>query len=167
MILPAVAALLVVVVAACGAPPELSRRGSPVPTPSISPAPSTFPPTVVPTVAPTIPPISTPAQPTFDVSTAVPCGGRPEGGQVIAVLKRARLLASSFRGPVSVGPMCAGTWQWSVLDTDNGPLQAVTEIRANTLRLVTAGTDVCSIEVRAGAPTGIRAAACDALPPTI
>ncbi len=33
--------------------------------------------------------------------------------------------------------------------------------------LVTAGTDVCSIPVRTGAPAGIRAAACDARPPAL
>jgi hypothetical protein len=96
----------------------------------------------------------------------VACGGRPSAAQIVTLLKRRGLLPSSYRERVTVGPMCAGTWQWTVLETSNGPLQAVSELSDNTLRLITAGTDVCSIEVRAGAPAGIRAAACDALPPT-
>jgi hypothetical protein len=84
---------------------------------------------------------------------------------MITLLKRRGLLPSSYRAQGAVGPLCAGTWQWIGLDTSNGPLQAVSQISGNTLSLVTAGTDVCSIEVRAGAPTGVRAIACDAAPP--
>ena len=39
----------------------------------------------------------------------------------------------------------------------------VTRGRPTALKLVTAGTDVCGVEVRAVAP-GIRALACDAVP---
>ncbi|GAA1850590.1 hypothetical protein [Asanoa iriomotensis] len=149
--------------AGCGVPPELNPPGSTVPTPSVTSSPT--PSTLVPSLPPALP---TPTTATgFPDSPAVACGGRPSAAQVITLLKRRGLLASSYRGRVTVGPLCAGTWQWSVLDTSNGPLQAVSEITDNTLRLVTAGTDVCSVEVRAGAPAGIRAAACDASPPSL
>jgi len=159
----AASASVALLAAGCGTPPELNPPGTTVPRPSAtaSPTPSaSLPP-------PPPPPPSPTATSGFPDSPAVACGGRPSAAQVITLLKRRDLLPSSYAGRVTVGPMCAGTWQWSVLDTSNGPLQAVTEIRGNTLRLVTAGTDVCSIEVRVGAPAGIRSAACDALPPSL
>jgi hypothetical protein len=142
--------------AGCGAPPELNPPGTTVPRPSptASPTPTTQPP------PPPGPPASPTATPGYPDSPAVPCAGRPSGDQVITLLKRRGLLASSYRGRVTDGPMCAGDWQWSVLDTTLGPLQAVTELRDNTLRLITAGTDVCTVEVRFGAPAGIRTVAC-------
>ncbi|MDG4822089.1 hypothetical protein O7635_09510 [Asanoa sp. WMMD1127] len=163
-------ATVALVAAGCGTPPELNPPGTAVPRPTAT---ASATPTVLPPPLTPQPSTSTPQQPTpttttgFPDSPAVACGGRPSAAQVISLLKRRGLLASSYRGRVTVGPMCAGTWQWSVLDTANGPLQAVSRITGNTLRLVTAGTDVCSIEVRAGAPAGIRAAACDANPPNI
>jgi hypothetical protein len=164
--LAAVAGLLLVA-AACGAPPGLADR---VRSPSASPAPSRASPTAPPLV------VATPAMPTgappaaepsgFAESPAVACAGRPGTSAVLAVLRRARLLSSSATATVSTGPMCAGTWQWSVVQVPGRePLQVVTKDTPDGLSLVTAGTDVCSIPVRTGAPAGIRAAACDALPP--
>lgn len=162
----AASASVALLAAGCGTPPELNPPGTTVPRPS-----ATASPTPTPSTLPPSPPAPSSPGPTatsgFPDSPAVACSGRPSGDQVITLLKRRELLASSYRGRVTVGPMCAGTWQWSVLDTSNGPLEAVTEIRGNTLRLVTAGTNVCSIEVRAAAPAGIRTAACDAAPPSL
>jgi len=159
------AAVVALATAACGTPPELSEpRGTTVPRPtataSPSPTPTAFPTTVTPSPFPTAT-----GSTTFADSPAVSCGGRPSAAQVIALLKRNRLLPSSFRSQPTVGPMCAGTWQWTVVPTSRGPLQAVTRGEPGSLSLVTAGTDVCSIEVRVGAPAGIRSAACDANPP--
>jgi hypothetical protein len=161
----AASATVALLAAGCGTPPELNPPGTTVPRPSAT-ASSTPTPSALPSLPP-LPPPSPTATSGFPDSPAIACGGRPSAAQVITLLKRRGLLASSYRGRVTVGPMCAGTWQWSVLDTPDGPLQAVSEIRGNTLRLITAGTDVCSIEVRAGAPAGIRSAACDALPPSL
>jgi hypothetical protein len=98
----------------------------------------------------------------------VTCGGNPGGRAVLAVLRRAGLVTRSSGARVVTGPMCAGTWQWTVVQMPNAdPLQVVTRGAAGSLRLVTAGTDVCSIPVRTGAPAGIRAAACDAQPPAL
>ncbi|SNT46282.1 hypothetical protein SAMN05421812_106366 [Asanoa hainanensis] len=160
----AASATVALLAAGCGTPPELNPPGTTVPRPSGTPSPTAI---TLPPQPPPPPPPSPTATTGFPDSPAVSCGGRPSAAQVITLLKRRGMLPSSYRGKVTVGPMCAGTWQWSVLDTSNGPLQAVSEIRNNTLRLITAGTDVCSIEVRAGAPAGIRSAACDALPPSL
>ena len=64
------------------------------------------------------------------------------------------------------GPLCAGDWQYTVLQVaDREPLQVVSRGPATSLTLVTAGTDVCSIPVRTAAPAGIRTAACETPPP--
>ncbi|GIF71086.1 hypothetical protein [Asanoa siamensis] len=141
-------------VAGCGTPPELNPPGSTVPSPSAtaSAPPSTLPP------QPPPPPPPSPTATGFSESYAVACGGRPSGAQIITLLKRRGLLPSSYRSQPTTGPMCSGDWQWTVLDTSNGPIQAVSELSGNTLRLITAGTDVCTVEVRAGAPAGIRTA---------
>jgi hypothetical protein len=125
----------------------------------------TAPPLVVATNATPTGPL--PAAPSgFAESPAVACAGRPGPVAVLTVLRRARLLSGSATATVSTGPMCAGTWQWSVVQVPGRePLQVVTMSTPDGLSLVTAGTDVCSIPVRTAAPAGIRAAACDAVPP--
>ncbi|MEV4621790.1 hypothetical protein AB0J74_24160 [Asanoa sp. NPDC049573] len=160
-LLLAASAFVALVAAGCGTPPELNPPGSVVPTPSATASPT---PTLPPT-PPTVPVTTPSTMPGFPDSPAIACAGRPSAEQVVALLKRRGLLPSSYSARTTVGPLCAGTWQWTVLDTSNGPLQAVTEGAPTSLRLVTAGTDVCSIEVRAAAPAGIRSATCDALPP--
>jgi hypothetical protein len=159
-------------VGACGKPPDLER---PPPRPSaaasLSPSLSlSLSPSVRPTGTPglTVAPVPTaPASsPTgFGESTAVACGGRPAASDVLAVLRRAGVV-TRVGAQVVTGPMCAGTWQWSIVRMpDADPLQVVTRGPARALRLVTAGTNVCSVQVRSTAPAGIRAAACDARPP--
>jgi hypothetical protein len=159
LVAPYVAGLVlsaVLALAGCGVPPELreaSRRtlptGSPSPTPTeVTPAIPTLPPVVVtPTAA--------------DETAATDCQGRPSGEQVIRVLRRNGLLPDSVQVTVARGPMCAGSWQYTVLQApDREPLQVVTKGEPGSLTLVTAGTDVCGIPVRTGAPQGIRTLAC-------
>jgi hypothetical protein len=158
------AASCALLAAGCDKPPGLEQPPARKPTP----APPT--PSVPTTTPPTLPPTSTAApSPTgFAEATAVNCGGNPGGREVLAVLRRVGLVTSSTSARVVTGPMCAGTWQWTVVRMpDADPLQVVTRGAPGSLRLVTAGTDVCSIPVRTGAPAGIRAAACDALPPAL
>lgn len=159
---PAVLLAGTVLLAGCGAPPELTQpQGAPVPTPSqttTSDAPTSgLPPTGQPTA-----PTASPA-PTFGEFSAVDCAGRPSGSQVITFLRRTtRLLPSGSRVTVSSGPLCAGEWQYTILQVaGREPLQVVTSGGADSLRLVTAGTNVCNAAVRATAPYGIRTVACE------
>lgn len=144
--------------AGCGAPPELTRpSGAPVPSPSVTATPNS-------PTAPTTAPVSvTPSTPGFGEYTAVDCAGRPSGSQVIGFLRRTtRLLPSGARVTVATGPLCAGTWQYTVLQVpEQEPLQVVTNGPPGALKVVTTGTDVCNVTVRATAPAGIRTIACD------
>jgi hypothetical protein len=86
----------------------------------------------------------------------------PSPEQVIAFLRRTSgLLPANATVIVQIGPLCAGTWQYTVLAAPNqDPLRVVTRGTPSALRLVTAGTDVCSeVAVRATAPAGIRTVA--------
>jgi hypothetical protein len=149
--------LLGCLLGACGVPPELKNppptsRPTPTPTASATPAP---PPT--PTPAPT----STPSP-----TGLVPCAGKPGQEQVTALLRRSANLPRGVRVTFRSGPLCAGDWQYSMVAVSGRELlQAVTRGPANALKLVTAGSDVCSIRVRTEAPTPIRQAACEAAPP--
>jgi hypothetical protein len=147
--------------AGCGVPPEVRTPGAPVPTPGpSSSAPVTGPPTLPPiTRPPPAPP--TPAEPSFAEGYAVDCAGHPTGAQVVRVLRRAPgLIGRGVRVTVRTGPLCAGTWQYTVVTVPGSePLAVVTQGRPSDLSLVTAGTDVCSIPVRTAAPAGILAAA--------
>ena len=63
-------------------------------------------------------------------ATAVNCGGRPGGREVLAVLRRAGLVTRSSGARVVTGPLCAGTWQCTVVQMPNAdPLQVVTRAR--------------------------------------
>jgi hypothetical protein len=111
------------------------------------------------------PPFSPPARasagpsPTgFSELTSVPCGGRPSGEQVIALLHRASVVAASVRPTITTGPLCAGTWQYTAVSVgSHEPLHAVSKGPPTALQLVTAGTNPCSARVRAEAPPGILA----------
>jgi hypothetical protein len=148
----------VAALAGCGRPPELNPQpGTPVPRP-----PATATPTPSRPVTATAPlPAADTTAPTFGEAYAVSCAGHPSGDAVIALLRRtAGLLSASVRATIRTGPLCAGTWQYTVVAvTGREPLAAVTRGRPGALRLVTAGTDVCSIPVRTEAPAGIRYAA--------
>jgi hypothetical protein len=125
---------------ACGVPPELRDPHPPVP------------------------PTTRSATPGFGESTATDCQGNPTGEQVIALVRRSpHLLPAGVAVSVRDRPLCAGTWQYTVIQVPgHEPLQVVSNGPARSLTLVTAGTDVCSIPVRTGAPPGIRAVACSA-----
>ena len=154
--------LVLLPLAACGTPPELrqpTRQTAAAPTPTATPSPTPS------TAAPTIPAAPT-LSPTVSDLVAVPCRSGPSGDRVIALLRgSAGVLPRTARVQVRTGPLCAGGWQYTVLDvTGHEQLQVVTRGRPSALKLVTAGTDVCGVEVRAVAPPGIRTLACDAVP---
>ncbi|MFC7547082.1 hypothetical protein [Plantactinospora sp. GCM10030261] len=142
----------------CGAPPELAATPSPTPS-RVAPT-ATGTPTSQP--RPTLP-VRTPTAGATTGVVARPCGGRPAGSAVIALLRRERgLLPDRLKVTVTTGPLCAGEWQYTVVEAaGHEPLQAVSRGRPSALTLVTAGTDVCSIPVRTAAPPGIQTLACD------
>ncbi|MFV2017414.1 hypothetical protein [Micromonospora sp. LOL_023] len=153
----------------CGRPPELpgqtpSDRALPSTTSTTAPATPDPPPR---TSAPTTPTTPTPTgSPGFGERVAVDCAGRPSADQVVALLRRStELLPAGAQVSVPVTPRCAGTWQYTVVQIpDREPLQVVTEGLPTSFSMVTAGTDVCVIPVRVGAPTGIRTLACELVP---
>jgi hypothetical protein len=157
-----VALLAVLPLTACGTPPELRqppRQAATTPTATGSPVPVT--PTAAPTT-PAAPPVV--ATPTDLVATR--CADGPSGDRVVRLLRGpAGVLPTAARVTVRTGPLCAGDWQYTVLQvTGHEELQVVTRGRPTALELVTAGTDVCGVQVRAAAPPGIRTLACGGTP---
>ncbi|MEU8420091.1 hypothetical protein AB0C15_04355 [Micromonospora sp. NPDC048835] len=162
----ALASVAVASLAGCGAPPGLGEPTS-VPTHTSAPTPSG--PSTAPTTPPTTAPTPGPVTPTPDAGlVATACRNGPTGQRVLQLLRgRAGVLPANVRVRVQVrtGPLCAGEWQFTVLAvTGHEELQVVTRGEPSAPVLVTAGTDVCTIEVRATSPAGIRALACDAGP---
>lgn len=109
------------------------------------------------------PPASTtsPTPTAFSEGYVVACNGRPSAEQVIAVVRRQpSLLPGNTTVTAKTGPLCAGTWQYTVLVAgDREPLQVVTRGAPGSLTFVTAGTNVCTVDVRAGAPVALLSAA--------
>ncbi|MCI4063325.1 hypothetical protein MRQ36_12365 [Micromonospora sp. R77] len=157
-----VALLVVLPLTACGTPPELRQ---PPPSAAVAPTASGSPVPVTPSVAPTTPgaprPVPTPAD-----LVATRCTDGPSGNRVARLLRGPDgILPAAVRVTVRTGPLCAGEWQYTVLAvTGHEELQVVTRGRSAALELVTAGTDVCGVQVRAVAPPGIRTLACDGTP---
>jgi hypothetical protein len=157
-----VAAILLVAATGCSsaARPAASQ---PVESPrtSTTPSPKHSPPMSLPTRLPSPTASSSSGPAPFGEAVAVSCAGRPSAEQVVALLRRtADLLPRGATVTVHRGPLCAGTWQYTVISVpQREPLQVVTKGAPSALALVTAGTDVCSIEVRTGAPAGILAVA--------
>ncbi|GAA1502936.1 hypothetical protein GCM10009827_014750 [Dactylosporangium maewongense] len=89
------------------------------------------------------------------------CNGRPSGEQVIAAVRRARPGLPAGSGlTVKSGPLCAGVWQYTILTVANAePLQIMSKGAPAALTIVTAGTDPCSVEVKATAPPALLSAA--------
>lgn len=146
--------------AGCGAarPPAPVRRSAAT-GPGRSPAPTAAPRPPAPKPTPgstTARPTAAPAT-TFPEAYAVGCAGRPAAEQVVALLRGTTgLLPPGVAVTVSMAPQCAGSWQYTVVSVpDREPLQVVTRGTPTALRLVTAGTNVCTIEVRTQAPRGI------------
>ncbi|MEU1243736.1 hypothetical protein ABZ388_25565 [Micromonospora parva] len=156
--------LAVAVLAGCGAPPGL---GEPTGVATHTASPTTPAPSTAPTTTPpTAPPLAT-VTPTADAGlVATACRNGPTGQRVLQLLRgQAGVLPANVRVRVRTGPLCAGDWQFTVLEvTGHEELQVVTRGRASAPVLVTAGTDVCTVEVRAVSPAGIRTLACDAGP---
>ncbi|WP_173057427.1 hypothetical protein [Phytohabitans houttuyneae] len=160
----AAAVAIATLAAGCGVPPELRD-----PPGSVVPSPATAPPTASPPpVASDLPPIGGPsATPTFGEAAAVLCHGQPSATQVMALLRSSSgILPRNTRATVrSDTPLCAGTWQYSVIEVaQRDPLLVVTRGAPGSLTLVAAGTNVCNIPVRTSAPAGIRKVACEAGP---
>jgi hypothetical protein len=148
----------VLATAGCGKPPDLRPApGVPVPSPSGLPEPSRLP---LPTLSPGGLPAPSPKA-SFAETYYVPCLGRPSGEQVIATVRaKTRLLPRSGAIGVPTGPLCSGTWQYTILQAPNkDPLLVVTKGAPTSLSIVTAGSDVCTITVRTQAPAGLLAAA--------
>ncbi|MGN9775158.1 hypothetical protein ACTMS0_05180 [Micromonospora sp. H33] len=155
-----VALLVVLLTAGCGAPPDLRQ---PAPTRAATPGP-----TGTPTAVPSPPVTGLPELPgTGSTSSpglvAVTCTAGPSGQRVTDLVRGRDVLPRDARVQVKTGPLCADDWHYTVLDVAGyEPLQVVTRGPGGAPRLVTAGTDVCTVEVRVAAPAGIRALACDA-----
>jgi hypothetical protein len=153
--------LAVLLLSGCGEPPDL-RDGSARPTPPPATAAATG------SATPTPPPFGEPpgtvptGVPTDAGLVAVACPGQPSRQRILDLVRgRDGLLPRTARVQVTSGPRCAAGWHFTGIDvTGYEPLQVVTRDQAGTLRLVTAGTDVCSVEVRVAAPVGIRTLAC-------
>jgi hypothetical protein len=93
---------------------------------------------------------------TFGEGYAVACGGHPTVNAVVTLLRNSHVLPRSAQVTVTVGPLCAGAWQYTVVsEAGHEPLQVVTQGDPASLVLVTAGTDVCTPMVRTQAPAGI------------
>jgi hypothetical protein len=148
------AAALLAALAGCAQAPIASGAPAPVASVAFSTGGSATVPLPVPT------PATTSAGPSFDPSTAVSCNGRPGVDQVISVLRAQGVLPGGDQVTARVGPLCAGTWQYTVLAVaGHETLRAVTQGPPTALTLVTAGTDVCGTAVQGQAPSGILAAA--------
>lgn len=130
-----------------------------LPTPPVSPRAQVTaqPPATDAVPAPVLTPSLSPSPTAFSDSYIVPCDGSPTGAQVIAVVRRQPdLLPSGATITVRSGPMCTGVWQYTVLTAgDHEPLQVVTKGVPPSITFVTAGTDVCTVDVRANAPVAL------------
>jgi hypothetical protein len=115
---------------------------------------------VAPTTARTITPTTTPPP-----SPAGRCTSGPTRPQVLAVIKGRPGIPDDDLA-VTEGPYCAGSWQFTIVgiagasDDAVEPLLVVTTGRPSALRVVEAGTDVCTDQVEDDAPPGIRVRAC-------
>jgi hypothetical protein len=154
-----VAAALVVSVITAGVLAGCGSSGGPQAVPSRAPA--TRRPTSRPVATATVsPPTVRPSASGFPVDYVVPCAGQPTADQVVALLRAGKVLPVGATVTTINGPLCSGSWQYTALDVAGlGPLQAVTEGAGSALRLVTAGTDVCTPAVTGQAPAGVRAVA--------
>ena len=160
--LTTVVALAGLLLAGCGEPPELRDGPRALPTRAATPSATG---TITPTAPPDagLPGTGLPTTPSADQGlVAVACQGGPSQQRIIDLVRgRSGLLPRNAKVRVQTGPLCAGDWHFTALDvTGYEPLQVVTRDQAGTLRLVTAGTDVCSVEVRVAGPLGIRTLAC-------
>lgn len=172
---------------ACGTPPEPPLKSPPLASPSAAPLslpasglpglPQTTPPTLAttPTFGTyptyptyTYPPYTTPAttvSPTPTPSHAALCTGPPTGPQILALIKD-RKGVPKVTLQVDSGPYCSGDWSFTTVEVADEnedqlePLMVVATGKNATLKLVAAGSDVCTNQVVTTAPPGIRVLAC-------
>jgi hypothetical protein len=142
--------------AGCDKPPDLQPPPG-VPLPSVTASPE---PTRLALPSTTVTALPSP-KPSFPELYYVPCLGAPSGEQVVATVRaKTKLLPQTGAIAVTTGPLCSGTWQYTILQAPNrDPLLVVTKGEPAALSIVTAGSDVCSIKVRTQAPAGLLAAA--------
>ncbi|WP_018254991.1 hypothetical protein [Salinispora mooreana] len=153
------ALLAALLTSGCGTPPELrdaqpsrsARSASPTPTDT------------APTTTAAAPPTGAPTPTASSTPVAVRCPAGPSSQQVTALVRGQDLLPADAQVRVVTGPLCADDWHYTLLAvTGYEPLQVVSRGSGTAPRLVTAGTDVCTAEVRVTSPTGIRTLACGA-----
>jgi hypothetical protein len=156
--------------------PLPSGLSAPVPVPTGGLPPATLPtvPYVPPATVPYVPytppattPPATTTRPAPTVSAAAKCRSGPTAAQVLAVLEGLPGIPEKEL-KVTEGPFCSGTWQFAAVQiADEAPKDAeqlfvVTTGTPTALKVIEAGTDVCSNEVQTRAPAGIRVRACGA-----
>jgi hypothetical protein len=159
--LAALLPLVLMVLAGCIRQPDDGGSLLPPPptsSPAFAPPTSAPPPPTNPPRPPTPTPPQSPSPTGFAETYVVACGGRPTAEQVIAVTRRQpRLIPAGATVTVKTGPLCAGLWQYTILVvTDREPLQVMTKGAPTSLTFVTAGTDVCTVDVLAGAPLALQ-----------
>lgn len=144
--------LAVGLLAGCGAPPELAeRRPADAPPAAADPHPS---------LPASVPPLTASPGAGYPDDRAVRCDDQVDPELIVDLLRAEQLLDPDTSATVGEGPLCAGEWQFTVLTVpDLDPLRVVTRGSPDQPELVTAGTEVCSVEVRVHAPPGIQAAA--------
>ena len=105
-------------------------------------------------------PSRSPSPTGFSEAYVTYCNGRPTGEQVIAAVRRSRSGLPGGNGvSVQKAPLCAGVWQYTVLNvTGSEPLRVITRGDPASLIVVTLGTSPCTAEVRAKAPPALLAA---------
>ncbi|WP_027644827.1 hypothetical protein [Salinispora oceanensis] len=154
-----VALLAAPLMSGCGTPPELRDAQPSQSARSASPNPTD----TAPTTAAAPPPTGAPTPTASNTPVAVRCPAGPSSQQVTALVRGQDLLPADAQVRALTGPLCADDWHYTLLAvTGYEPLQVVSRGSGTAPRLVTAGTDVCTAEVRVTAPTGIRTLACDA-----
>jgi hypothetical protein len=128
----------------------------------------TYPTAVVPTypLTTTTPPVTPTTTRPAGPSPAPRCKNGPTAQQVLTVVK-GRPGVPQEELKVVEGPYCSGTWQFSIVqiagaDDDDEALLVVTNGPPATIKVVEAGTDVCSVKVQNESPPGIRVRACGA-----
>ncbi|MFI7545988.1 hypothetical protein [Actinoplanes sp. NPDC049599] len=125
------------------------------------------PPATLPPVA-TTPPrttaTTTPPTPTVSPAAKCPAAG-PTKAQVLAVLAGLPGIPDK-KLEVAEGPFCSGSWQFAAVriadEAKAEQLFVVTTGKPTALKVIEAGTDVCSTEVQTKAPAPIRVRACGA-----
>jgi hypothetical protein len=176
----AVLAGMLVLLTACGEPPQPQPTAPPdkfgAPSAGPTSAPSfTLPPTAAAGAVPTYPtyaapqytvpalPATTPPAPATTAPKPAPaCTGGPTAAQVIALARTAPGIPAGLPMSVAGGPYCQSSWQYTKINTRKGedPLLIVSTGTPAALKLVEAGQDVCSDKVASTAPVGIRVLAC-------